>query len=280
MNRSLQSIVLLGTAYSGSTVLGMALNSPKNSATYVGELSRAPGMFEKYQLDRTVGTCSLCQVNSENCKIYNDQLFKKLEQKNPSEAHRYLIRHLKTSTIIDTSKHPAWLRLLAEETPTHKIRVLITVKNPKNYIQSCLDRGIDSAWQAANAWRDTYFDAIRTLNRLGIPYYVVRNEDFVLASTDMLNKLESFFGFEYKIQPQTKNVHAIGGNPAARAEELGSRKILASAKQLSQRVFDLNPQKKHPHSKQTIHYDTQVLFDTPGLSDMANLLGYSAKDLL
>ncbi len=280
MSKSLESIVLLGTAYSGSTALGMALHSTKNKLTYVGELSRAPGLFEKYQLDNIVGTCSACQINEATCQIFNSSLFKRLKDKHPSEAHRYLLRHLKTKTIIDASKHAAWLRLLAEETSIDKIRVLITVKNPKYYVQSCLDREIDSAWLAANAWRDTYFDTLRTLNRLGVSYFVVRNEDFMQNRANIIHSIESFLGLQYKIQPQTKPIHAIGGNPAARLEEQGSKKIRESARRLSKRVFDLNPLKTNPTEQQKITYDTQVLFDTPGLSDMANLLGYNAKDLL
>jgi len=280
MSNSLESIVLLGTAYSGSTALGMALHSSKNKITYVGELSRIPGMFEKYQLDREVGTCSACLINQEDCKIYTDQLFKKLQQKKPAEVHKYLIRHLKTKTIVDASKHPAWLRLLAQATPIDQIRVIITVKNPKYYVQSCLDRDIDSAWLAANAWRDTYYDTLRTLNRLGIAYYVVRNEDFLLNKLQVIRNIENFLGLHYKLESQSKPIHAIGGNPAARVEEFGRQKILQSAKRLGRQVFDFNHQKTHSNSRQKITFDTQVLFDTPGLSDMANLLGYTVGDIV
>ncbi len=280
MNSGLQSVVLIGTAYSGSTALGMALNSTKNNLRYVGELSRAPGLYEKYQLDLRVGTCSACQISNQTCKVFSETLFKKIQEKSPSEVHRYLIRQLKTKTIVDSSKHPAWLRLLAEETPAYKIKVVITVKNPKYYIQSCLDRGLDSAWIAANAWRDTYFDSLRTLNRLGVSYYVVRNEDFINNRAEVITNLEHFLGIKYRLQHQSNTIHAIGGNPAARIEEVGGKKIRESAKRLGQKVFDLNPFKSTPTSQQKITYNTQILFDTPGLSDIANLFGYNVADLV
>ncbi len=280
MNTPAQSIVLVGTAYSGSTILGMALNSAKNNATYIGELSRSHGLFEKYQLDREPGVCSACQIEQKNCPIYTDNLFQKFGNKTPTEIHKYLIKHLKTKTVIDASKHIAWVRLLAQETPTEKIKVIITVKNPKNYVQSCLDRGTDTAWQAANAWRDTYIDILRTLNRLGIAYYVVRNESYIANTEQTMKGVWNFLHFQPTKYSQEKQVHAIGGNPAARITEVGNRNILETAKRLGQQLFDLNPQKASPLSKQKISYDTQVLFDTPGLNDLANLLGYEVKDIV
>jgi hypothetical protein len=265
MNTQPKSVFIVGTAYSGSSMLGMALNNNNFGITYVGELSRVPSFRSKYKLDLTDGQCSACQISGNE---------------NPKEAHKYLARLLNAKTIIDSSKHVSWLRLFLDAKSNSDIRVLISVKNPRDYVQSCLDRSIGEPWQAANAWRDTYFDALRTLSRANVAYLVVRNEDLVKNRDQTLLNVQSFLSLPYKNPKQSKVIHAIGGNPAARTNEFGAKQIRSVVKRLDRVVYDLNPVKKTPTSKQKITFDTQILFDTPGLSDLANMLGYSAKDLI
>lgn len=275
-----KSVFLIGTAYSGSSVLGMALHNNRSSVAYVGELSRIPAFLEKYSLDLHVGECSACQITNQTCPVFTDSVLAKLGDKSPAEAHAYLAKYLRVKTVVDGSKHPAWLRQFSTELPNEKIRVILTVRNPKNYVQSCLDRQIGTAWQAANAWRDTYFDALRTLARANIAYYIVRNEDFVRNPVITLTHVQSFLGLPARKASPHKVIHAIGGNPAAHAMEFSPKRIKATAERLGSAVFDLNPVRKTPISPQKITFDTQVLFDTPGLSDVANILGYQVNNLV
>lgn len=274
-----KSVFIIGTAYSGSSVLGLALNNKETGVAYVGELSRVPGFRSRYNLDLADGQCSACQITQNECPIFSKKLLTQLSKKDPQEAHRYLARLHKAKTIVDSSKHTAWLRLFLQDTNYNNVRVLISVKNPKTYVQSCLDRDIGEPWQAANAWRDTYYDAIRTLNRSGVGYYLVRNEDFVANKSGTILNIQNFLNLPVRKTKSLKPIHAIGGNPAARSEELGAKQVKATARRLARFAFDLNPAKRTPTTKQKITFDTQVIFDTPGLSDVANILGYEIKDM-
>jgi hypothetical protein len=275
-----QSVFIVGTAYSGSSVLGMALHNAAEGIMYVGELSRIPILRQTYKLDLHDGECSACLINQEECPIFSSTQLGVLGKKSPSALHTYLYKQLGAKTLVDASKHPAWLRQFIPDLQAQSSRVIVTVKNPKNYIQSCLDRHIGEPWQAANAWRDTYYDALRTLTRNNLMYYVVCNEDMVLQPAQTTENVQSFLGYSHYKSRSTQPIHAIGGNPAAQVAIFGKQKIQQAAKQLGRDSFDLNPVHGNPTDPQKITFDTQVLFDTPGLSDLANILGYTSKELL
>lgn len=280
MNISPKSVFIVGTAYSGSSILGAHLHSQFMNVAYIGELSRVQAFRKKYYLDQADGVCQTCLIAGRDCQIFSEVELKKIGAKSPLEAHRHLAAIYNATTVIDGSKHPAWLREFIKENSPLNFKVLLAVRNPKKYVQSCLDRGIGEAWQAANAWRDTYIDAIRTINTLGLAQLIVRNEDLLQNESKILAQVEDFLGLENRATNKSEVIHTIGGNPAAQISMFGAKKVKKRTEELGRSVLDLNPVHKGSFTKQKITFDTQVLFNTPGLSDLANILGYNASELI
>lgn len=282
-----QNILLIGTPYSGSTALGRDLNLLKD-IYYAGELSRLPQLRAKYGHYNYDAECMACYLSGVKCPVFNSKNNAKICAYGPAHALNTLRKLSGQQVVVDSSKYVDWLNIYEAENNKKVItKVLIVVKNPLHYLQSCDVRGIGQLWQEANAWRDTYFDAYRAINRFGIPSMIVRNEDYKKGKSILLKRVTDFLNLENTVE--TKPHHAVGGNAGAYKEDLG-KKILKKKfieigdKKLAQEKLALNPnivsrvgnldiltsRKKYKYS--------EILHNTPMLLDIANLLGYQAKD--
>lgn len=282
-------VYIVAKAYSGSTLIGRDLNN-HSKIFYAGELGRIPKYRENYNHYEYDAGCMNCLISGDSCKIFSSENIKKIGSRHPRQANELLRRVTKKPVIVDGSKYVNWLNINNEDAKYSDItKVIILVKNPIDYLYSCSIRGVGPVWKEANAWRDTYIDAIRTVNRLGLTSMVVRFEDYQKNTNTVLKQMCSYMNLEYQSSMLTKStspLHAIGGNPGAYESIVGKKLLKQNSKDIDQKLFDINPNrvssrlKKTQLSKNLRDDYIQVLCDTPMLLDVANLLGYSKKEIL
>lgn len=282
-------VYIVAKAYSGSTLIGRDLNN-HSKILYAGELGRIPKYRETYDHYEYDAGCMNCLISGTSCKIFSDENIKKIGNRHPRQANELLRKITKKPVIIDGSKYVNWLNINNEELKYSDItKVIILVKNPIDYLHSCAVRGVGPVWKEANAWRDTYIDAIRTVNRLGLTSMVVRLENYQKNTESVLRQLCSYMNLEYQpsmLKDSTGPLHAIGGNPGAYESIVGKKLLKQRSKLSEQKLFDINPNrisgklKKSKLSNSLREDYAQVLCDTPMLLDIANILGYSKKDIL
>lgn len=278
----LKNVFILSTAYSGSTMLGNALNS-HTQMVYIGELSRANQNFQKFKLDHIAASCMYCQIKQTQCPIFSEQFYLSKKYLNLKDQYSFISKKAKKSIIVDGSKHPQWLRIALQASAVKTPKVIILARNPSAYLVSCMQRGIQPLWLEANAWRDVYFDAIRTCSQHSIPFIVIRFEDLLANKKQTLEIICDFLNvkFQPKMLEFTKPLHAIGGNPAAYEKVEGLKTLKKISENFSQKEFDINPSRiqKIKTSKPQLAEISQIIFQTPMLLDIANQLGYKKLDI-
>lgn len=229
-----------------------------------------------------------CMIDDKQCDFISKRFIEKTSVMSPPEAHDYLRRSFKKPIIVDGSKYPSWLRIAAaSKNFTTSAKVIIVSRSPSSHLASCSSRKIEPLWVEANAWRDTYYDAIRTVNQLGLSSLAVRHEDYISNPTESLARICEYLGVKYKKSMTTASsaqLHAIGGNPGAYLGSDNRKDILERAKSLGQVDFDINPARlknklfyavKNKREQARLR---QIAFESPGLADVATQLGYQYKD--
>ena len=288
-------VFIVGPAYSGSTLLGNALNGHPDVA-HVGEIARLP-FFDKY--NNPWESCAVCErgaMEGRNmaCPVWNRAVKTWLQEAGPAGALQILREVNRVPVIVDGSKDLDWLRRVHEHgvrglEGRAAVRVILTVRHPLSYVSTCKRRTSLPVWQAANIWRDTIFDAFRTLSRLGFPVTIVRYEDFALAPEPVLRNLCDFIGVDYNPQMLEfwqKPVHPIGGNAGAFVWyshyqdyiERGAYEVEADrsvSKTYSVRSFGGWVDDKWRDL--LAEWEVDSVLTTPTLMDMSSLVGYDAS---
>lgn len=274
-----QNIFILGTAYCGSTLLGRALNN-HSKVGYIGEFSRYEPNYNAYGLDHRSASCMHCKILQTDCPVFDNKFLSSAQKSKSAKTYDLLRTKLKKPILVDGSKHPAWLRIVQSQTPKSGIKAIILSRSPVDYLRSCYNRNINPLWPEANAWRDVYYDALRTCSQLNISYLTVRYEVFTEKPKQTLERICDFVGIEYNKSMLTKAgpLHAIGGNPGAYVGALGAGKLQNAVDAQGQSEIDINPahlkSKNTKLSKAKLAELQQVAWQTPMLVDVANLLGY------
>jgi hypothetical protein len=291
---------LVGTNFSGSTVFGQALGA-HSSMAYLGEVDRAARFEETMWQDEPDPGCHYCELHGERCPVWTPERLEAVRGLPRGKLMSYFEGELGCPVLVDGSKHPNWLRSVLADEPVDRDRVVafVTARSPFAFCDSFRFRTGCPTWQAANIWRDVYYDAVRQVNRSRIPSMVVRYEDFALDPAPVLRSACTLLGADYEEgMPyfQGRPSHDIGGNfnvlaaPEKAAEEFSAdafRERVAqswTAKRQQSEVYWGKPFGGWVDDKwqrNTTEDDIEFVLQTPGLADVANLLGYElSKDVL
>ncbi|MCL2914158.1 sulfotransferase domain-containing protein [Shewanella corallii] len=213
---------ILGTPFSGSTIIGNTLSSLEN-CSYIGEIDRLPA-FKSNNISTTI--CESCFSVSKECPVYSKDLIDKLSNIGVDiNIYRELKSVLNVDHLVDGSKHITWFRTITSKFSLEEkanIRVIVTVKNPimfalsyyKSLPVSNSEKNNRDFWSFAKLWRDTYIDIFRTLNIEGINYIVVKNEDLIEKQDHTIARMKNFLNLNAnKDKAKDEIFHSIGGNP-------------------------------------------------------------------
>lgn len=235
-------IFIGGTAYSGTTFFQMILaNDPGGFA--VGEAHDFFRPTKDYHYDM------MCSCGDKDCSVWamarvagENSFYKSLFDANPE-----------IDFIIDTSKHPSWIKeqsaLLAEQGIA--VYNVLMWKSPEELAKSFQKRGDLNAWERSwVSYHRHYFTSIDTWASIKYREFVM-NRSALAAVCEYLD-IPDFRGKE---QYWNKTHHAFAGNPSARVHlyEDGSQKYRDDAEH-SNSPIDATEKGIH----KTIYYDSEL----------------------
>lgn len=146
--------------------------------------------------------------------------------------------------------------------------VLLIVRSPFAFTDTFRRHMRWQAWEAANTWRDTYYDSIRLVSETGIPALVVRQEDLARDAEWALRPAQTLLG--------------VGQWPArnrarrSQADEhyfVGLRDRESTTEGVE---YDADPVTTSWYERLSAD-DIESVMQTPGLVDLANQLGYQLR---
>jgi hypothetical protein len=212
-------LFLLGSSYCGSTHLG-ALLEANLDATYAGELAHLPAYVDRYALFDSPLGCLICSADNRPCPRWTPATMAAVSGAGPPGAGEALRRSnagsTATSLVVDGSKWPEWLRLSLRDRAIALPRTaaVVAARSPFGYVLSARGATGEPPWVVAAWWRDVYVDALRTLNLLGIPYVVIRNEDVRADPATAVGRIAGLVGSppaDGPVRP-ARPTHSLGGN--------------------------------------------------------------------
>ncbi len=293
-----QDIFILGTAYSGSTLLGRFLDSYKE-ITYLGEINRLEGFGPPKKYEWEVNErCFYCGIKNRECPVWTYETIRKFKKRGELKIFDTARRLFNTPIIVDGSKFLDWLRhLVFHGYSLEKTKVIVSVKNPFATVYSIVKRKFFQVFEAANTWRDTYYDIYRTLNMLGINFIIVKYEDFYFKYEKTAKRIADFLSLDHIPTPEeflSHPLHSLGGNVSAMIKgdkELKTEQI-EQQKGINKQImlgFNFTPEyMKAPWgtfedlrwTKTLKEEDINIILTTPDLIDIAALYGYDIGELL
>jgi len=285
MSATPRDVHVIGPPFSGSTLLGNALNGHPAIA-HVGEVSAIPQFGIGADDDR----CHLCLALGRECPVWTGPTLKRLVGAGAAGAIDVLREAAGAPVLVDSSKWVSWLHASdpLRRLGDRPVQVLLCVRSPFAFVDSVCRRDGIEAWQGANLWRDIVFDALRTLGHLGLPVMTVRYEDFAFAPEPVLRRICRFLDIAFDpgmLRFWETPVHAVSGNAGAfvwydgyvhrglRADKgVWSEADAATAAGYATRGFG-----GWVDDKWRARQDDRIrreIAGTPLLSDLATLVGY------
>lgn len=218
---ALQSVtLLLGSPFSGSSLLGQSLNDIAGIA-YAGELDRLHrfnfALHREAQHHRSL--CDICKTHEPyDCPIW-PLPHEPLAADDAFPVHDYLevLARFGAPFVVDGSKNIAWLwhlhgKGLLELVPT---RAILTTRSVWGFVASQRRSGNPDPYRAAEGWRNTYRHALRSISKLMLPCLTVRHEDFLEDQDKWLSRAAWFVSDRPHNLFEPKPLHAVGGNTSA-----------------------------------------------------------------
>ena len=290
------SVFVVGTLFSGSTLIGRDLTTRIRRAHYVGELNnftQYPGMSHP----GSGQTCGPCSLLGKQCRHFTDALRERVTHDDVFGIHDQLARSLGASAIIDGSKYVAWLRHAVQQAGAGRASpsVIVTARNPVAYALSHRNRTGEPLWRGASIWRDTYVDALRTANTLGLPHMVIRYEDHMASPERSLGRLASFLRLPLDAEPDATRLHDTGGNWSSFVPYVGRDQLDQHIERLDGPVRteaekfveharaywkDEKPRADTRWHRSLDAVEANALLGTPGVADTASLLGYNVAEFV
>lgn len=241
-----------------------------------------------------MATCHYCELHEQPCPVWTPARVDKARGLPYGELMSYFESELQTPVLVDGSKHAHWLRAVLADRPgdLDAAVAFVTVRSPFAFVDSYRFRTGCPTWQAANVWRDVYYDALRLATREGMPLMVVRYEEFALDPEPVLRRASTLLGVDYLPEMrhfQEQPRHDVGGNynvlavQREKPEEFSStdfRDRLPDQWVRSTGQSDVYWGKpfggwvdRKWHRNMT-EGDVETVLQTPAIADVANLLGY------
>lgn len=214
--------LLLGSPFSGSSLLGQSLNDIAGIA-YAGEIDNMHRFaFPMHRASNHYRSrCAICVTHDPyDCPIYPIDA-QPLGDPATVGAHDYLdvLSRFGEPFVVDGSKNVDWLWFLHERgvldvLPT---RTILVTRSVWAFAASQLRAGNTNVYQAAEGWRNIYRHALRSISVLAVPSLLIRHEAFVADTDKWLSRAAWFVSDRPHNVLAPKPLHCVGGNPSAYA---------------------------------------------------------------
>ncbi|HEV8550888.1 MAG TPA: hypothetical protein VGQ57_17700 [Polyangiaceae bacterium] len=290
-----RDVYILGTVFSGSTLVGNAFGIHP-AAFFAGELAALPAYSKQYGVMHVIDGCLMCQLLGRECEVWTKDRKKRVMRVGPANCLAELRAETGRPVVVDGSKLMGWFRVVYGQggIDPERTRVIITSKDPFSFADSYMRRTQQQAWEAANVWRDTYADILRTMNSARLLYTHVSYAEFSMQPEGALRRLCQLTGLTYfpeLLGFRSAEVCSIGGNPGANVQREGMvdalKKKTEWAKHMEpehyegyQRGIEKTGWTDLKWTERLTVNDLGVIMQTPGLVDLASLLGYNLAALV
>jgi hypothetical protein len=287
-------VFIVGTVFSGSTLIGNALGT-HDDVLFAGEVAALPLFSKTYGVMHAIDGCLACAELGRPCETWTRERIAAVEAAGLGGYADVLRRETGRRVIVDGSKSAQWLRLVGEKTKLdpERTRVIVSSKDPFSFADSFIRREGIPAWQAANLWRDTYVDVFRTLAAARVLHTHVAYADLSRDTAGTLKRLCALVGVSYDrslLGFRTRTVCSIGGNLGAHVGREGIVDALRKKTEWHSKVEARHWETYEARGGDPSYSDqkwterlrlsdlTQIV-QTPGLTDLASLLGYDLVHL-
>lgn len=292
MKKKQKIIFLIGTSFSGSTIIGSSIIG--RSVDYLSEIDRFD-TFCRHDTSYALGECTTCSLKgtAQSCRVFGRNRRRKISSKTGIVAQYLELISTCGDVVIDGSKSPDWIMNLVDSgLGEHcEIYAILVARNPVAYSFSDAQATGNPYWQGAIAWRETYAHAIRVILHRQIPMIVMQYEQCFdpFKQQAFTNSLTELCGYalEFKLGGEKSEQHMLGGNMGVYIH--ANRERLNEIRQL--RNFDERESWKFnfysdPNITESLRWvdiginPAQDVLSIPGLMDTMGLLGYSLKFVL
>lgn len=292
-----KTLMMMGTPFSGSTLLGNALNG--HSQIFVaGELDRLP-QFKQFEHlvtnepDIYVRGCFVCRSRSEACPVWTQAEIERLTREPPSfEIHAELARVSAAPVVVDCSKNVKWFSTLMNNSaatgmrdPARQRLIAHCVRHPFGFALSWRRHTGQPPWRGAEVWRDINTDVVRQLNGTASTHLVVQYELFALDPKLVLSRVCNALDLQFEEQMMEfwkVPLHSFGGNVGAylfyNAEIQADDRWQPGMRAHRGRRFGGYVDDRWRRELSVT--DVASIMRTPGVADLASLLGYDLVTLL
>jgi hypothetical protein len=275
-----QNTFIVGTPYSGSTLLANALNAHSAIIT-AGELSAC---FPDFPLGVQDPFCPVCAAANQPCPLWTKEFISRVRAIGPRNAID-LIRQVSGSpVVVDASKFPDWLDYVYKDEPVDTpIKIVFILRCPFAFHASNARRADVPAERSANQWLYVADAIERVTLRLGADKLNVHYEDFALDPKPILASICHYLGIHDESERMIRfwefPIHALNGNAGAYIwyETFRENGLFERAED----VLIANEYKAHGFGgwkddkweKQVSDADIHTIMSCPGLVKKAKQLG-------
>ena len=206
--------LVIGSPYSGSTLLANALNGHRLIAN-AGELSAC---FPQFELGVQNPFCPLCAAKGQPCPVWTPGFIEKVRLAGPKRARSLFRRAVGRPVVVDSSKFPEWLDMSWEASALAKTVVVVISRNPFAYHVSNRRRVAAAPRTSAVEWTHCYARALEWIKVHRAAHYLIRYEDFAASPEHILTGLMEYVGLPWDpamLRFWTEPLHALNGNAGA-----------------------------------------------------------------
>lgn len=210
----LLDLLIIGSPYSGSTLLANALNGHRLIAN-AGELSAC---FPQFELGVQNPFCPLCAARRQPCKVWTPDFIESMRLAGPRRARALFRRAVGRPVVVDSSKFPEWLDVSWEASTLAKTVVVIISRNPFAYHVSNRRRVAAAPGTSAAEWAHCYASALKWVKAHRAGHYLIRYEDFAADPERVLAGLTEHVGLPWDpamLRFWKNPMHALNGNAGA-----------------------------------------------------------------
>lgn len=290
---------ILGSPYSGSTVLGNVLNAFEGVAL-IGEAERheAFGRFPANP-EHYLRHCSICATRQPYaCPVWAEGTVEAGAASGGEallRSYRRLLGRAGGRVVVDSSKGVDWMAALLDAGLEGDVRAVVVARSPFAFVVSNRARvsGKGPVWHAIG-WRDIYQHTLRTLASRGVPFMVVRHEALVESPLDWGRRLGHFLGLPGAdgfdpARMHARPAHPLGGNlrEMARMHGFDLEGLLRSGVPEAEDIrrlgeaapdyLDARPilAGRAETWRELTTEEMVAIIQTPGVMEVFNALGYS-----
>ncbi len=278
-----QAAFLIGTYFSGSTLLGNCLNAHP-SIFFAGEIDRLEAFRrEPDWTHRRERGCRLCSTQAEHdCPAWPSEFIEKIRALDDISAYRAVIERNEAPILLDGSKRIDWLNSLYDSGLKSNVKAIICTRTPFSFAKSSDGGALRlSPMAAAASWRDFYLHTLRSLAGRGIPSLVVRYEDFAFRPEPSIRRVCEFLNIPFDPAMLTYwqvPSHAVGGNGGAYLRDPNfTPSALDKAEEWKINYFSNKPFGGWIEDKWIYGLTDEAvrqIMSVPMLNDVASLFGY------